>query len=86
MSRTPQHQASPQRRAHCASRTAAAARARVEPLESRRLLSVDPATLSPATISGVHFNDINSNGNRDPGEEGQPGWVVFIDETSDRSR
>ena len=31
------------------------------------------------TISGQVFNDLNDNGNKDPGEPGLAGWTVFLD-------
>jgi subtilisin-like proprotein convertase family protein len=33
-------------------------------------------------ISGTVFNDANSNGVKDPGEAGLPGWVVYLDQNN----
>jgi len=38
--------------------------------------------ITPATISGVVFDDKNGNGARDLGEKGLSGWVVYIDANS----
>jgi hypothetical protein len=46
-------------------------RARVESLESRRLLS--------ATISGVVYQDIGAVGSLQPGDPPLAGWTVFLD-------
>ena len=34
-------------------------------------------------VTGVKFNDLNSNGVRDPGEPGLPGWTIYIDLDND---
>jgi hypothetical protein len=31
------------------------------------------------TIRGMKYNDLNGNGQKDPGEPGLPGWQIFID-------
>jgi hypothetical protein len=34
-------------------------------------------------IGGVKFNDANRNGRRDTGEQGLPGWTIFLDRNHD---
>jgi len=36
-------------------------------------------TYTPATKSGVKFNDLNHNGVRDAGEPGLSGWTIYVD-------
>ncbi|MEN9211986.1 MAG: hypothetical protein Q6K35_04135, partial [Thermostichus sp. DG02_4_bins_136] len=40
-----------------------------------------PPVLVPSTgrIEGSHFDDLNGNGLRDPGEPGLPGILTFLD-------
>jgi streptogramin lyase len=40
----------------------------------------------PATISGTKFNDRDADGQRDAGEEGLSGWVVYADLNRDGDR
>ena len=37
----------------------------------------------PGSISGVKYHDLNTNGVRDFGEPGQPGFVIYLDENGD---
>src|SRR5436189_31299 len=49
-----------------------------EPLEARQLLA------SNASISGVVFNDLNSNGHRDAGEAGLSRVTVYLDKNNNK--
>ena len=39
---------------------------------------------SGATISGQKFNDLNSDGKKDVGEPGLPGWIIYLDSNGNK--
>ena len=41
--------------------------------------SVDFGNYQPATIVGLKFNDRNGDGSRQGGDEGLPGWHIYVD-------
>ena len=43
----------------------------------------DAGILAPASIRGVKFNDRDADGVRDSGEEGLPGWTMYLDVDAD---
>jgi hypothetical protein len=47
------------------------------------LLDFGNLPLTPGSLSGTVFNDLDGSGSRDPGEPGLAGWTVFIDQHGD---
>jgi len=47
------------------------------------LRSLDAGLVPQEVVSGSVFNDYNANGQRDPGDPGGGGWVVFLDDDGD---
>jgi Ca2+-binding RTX toxin-like protein len=47
------------------------------------IVNVDFGNYQPSKISGIKFNDLNSNGVKDAGEPGLANWQIFIDNNGD---
>ena len=84
------------RRGFAPGRRATGFDSRFEPLEDRRLLSVENhfaaasiagATASvPAEIQGTKWNDVDGDGLRDIGEPGLQGWTIYLDQNNNGLR
>ncbi len=46
------------------------------------VIDIGAYELQPAEIHGQSWNDRNSNGVKDPGEQGLAGWTIFLDENN----
>ncbi len=50
---------------------------------ARDFANFDASAASPGSLSGVVWNDLNSNGVHEAAEPGLLGWTVFLDQNSD---
>jgi hypothetical protein len=46
-------------------------------------IQLAPSAIIAGEISGLKFNDLNGNGNKDTGEPGLAGWTICLDSDSD---
>ncbi|MDA1048952.1 MAG: hypothetical protein O3C40_00530 [Planctomycetota bacterium] len=54
--------------------------ANITPNSGQTVSNVDFGNFKNVTVSGVKFNDLNSNGAKDAGEPGLAGWTIFDDD------